>query len=230
LVENKIEVTEKVTQKQKKRALDLFCGTKSVTRALEDLGFEVVTLDIRKSCAPTYATDILEWDYKKCCHQHEFEVVFASVPCTEFSKALTTRPRDLKLADKIARKTLEIISWLQPEKYFIENPAGGLLQKRPYMRNISYIQVDYCQFQPWWGYKKPTFIFGTVQGLKNQVCDGWTCKAIMPGTKRHKIWLGGLGTVLNQKDKFRVPKALIEYLCTGQKPKLEGPEGWEKEE
>jgi hypothetical protein len=32
------------------------------------------------------------------------------------------------------------------------------------------------------------------------------------------------------KDKFRVPKALIEYLCTGQKPKLEGHKGWEKEE
>jgi hypothetical protein len=53
----------------------------------------------------------------------------------------------------------------------------------------------------------------------------------MPGTRRHKIWLGGFGTVMNQKDKFRVPKALVEYLCTGQKPKLERSEGreWAKE-
>ncbi len=116
MVENIIEVTEKVTQKQKKRALILFCGTESVTRALEVLGFEVVTLDIRKSCAPTNSKDILEWDYKKCCHQHEFEVVFASVPRTKFSKALTTRPRNFKFADKIARKILEIFSLFQPEK------------------------------------------------------------------------------------------------------------------
>ncbi len=101
-------MTEKVTQKQKKRASDFFCGTKSVTCSLEDLGFEVVRLDIRKSCAPTNETDILEWDYKKCCHQHELEEVFASVPCTEFSKALTTRPRNLKLADKIARKNWNV--------------------------------------------------------------------------------------------------------------------------
>ena len=64
-----------------------------MTHALENLGFEVVTLDVRKGCEPTYVTDILEWDYKICCRQCEFEVVFASVPCTEFSRALTTRPR-----------------------------------------------------------------------------------------------------------------------------------------
>ena len=133
-----------------------------MTHALKNLGFDVVTLDIRKSCGPTYVTDILEWDYKNCCQQREFEVVFASVPCTEFSKALTTR--NLILADKIARKTLEIISWLQPEKYFIENPAGGLLQKRPYMENIPYIRVDYCQFQPWWGYKKTNFYIWNSAG------------------------------------------------------------------
>ncbi len=157
-----------------------------MTHALEDLEFEVVTLDIRKSCASTYVTDILEWDYKV------LSTVWVRVgvrQCTVYRihKALKTRPRNLKMAEKIAKRTLEIISWLQPEKYFIKNPAGGLLQKRPYMRNIPYIRVDYCQFQPWWGYKKPTFIFGTIQGLKSHVCDGWTCEAIMPGTGRQKF-------------------------------------------
>jgi hypothetical protein len=113
-----------------------------MTRALEDLRFEVVTLDIQRSGAPTYITDKFEWDYKKCCLPCRFEAVFASVLCTEFSKALTTRPRNLKVADKIAKKTLEIFSWLQPEKYFIENPAGGLLQKRPSMLDIPYIRGD----------------------------------------------------------------------------------------
>ena len=86
-----------------------------------------------------------------------------SITCTEFSQALSTRERDLSTADAIAKKTFEIIEWLKPRKYFIENPGGSLLRKRPYMQGIPRIRVDYCQFQPKWDYKKPTFIFGSVQ-------------------------------------------------------------------
>ena len=31
----------------------------------------------------------------------KFDVIFAAVPCTEYSMALTTRPRDLPLADAV---------------------------------------------------------------------------------------------------------------------------------
>ncbi len=31
--------------------------------------------------------------------------------------------------------------------------------------------VDYCQFQPSWGYKKPTYIFGSVVNLKDVTCQ-----------------------------------------------------------
>ena len=91
-------------EKERPRALDLFCGTKSVTRTLEDIGYEVVNLDNRKECQATFTVDIRKWDYKKICKPGEFALIFASIPCTEFSQALTTRERDLKTADSIAKK------------------------------------------------------------------------------------------------------------------------------
>ncbi len=71
-----------------------------------------------------FTVDIRDWDYKKVCNPGEFALIFASIPCTEFSQAFPTRERDLSTADEIAKKTLEIIEWLKPEIYFIENPAG----------------------------------------------------------------------------------------------------------
>ena len=70
----------------------------------------------------------------------EFDVIFAAVPCTEYSMALTTRPRDLPLADAVVRRTLEVISFLQspivvygesknwivvPKPVGLRIPAGG---------------------------------------------------------------------------------------------------------
>ena len=188
------------------------------------MGYEVMNLENRKECQATFTVDIRKWDYKKICKPGEFALIFASIPCTEFSQALTTRERDLKTADSIAKKTLEIIQWLKPEKYFIENPAGGsLLRKRPYMQGIPRIRVDYCQFQPKWGYKKPTFIFGTVQHLKDRVCNPETCTAMMPRKDRHWIWLGGNRCPITRNMKYRVPKELIEYLCTLKEPESEKP-------
>ena len=87
----------------KPKALDLFCGTNSVTRALEDLGYEVVTLDIRQECQADFVVDIRTWQYKRFYDPGYFDVIWASIPCTEFSQALTTRERNMRMAYSIAR-------------------------------------------------------------------------------------------------------------------------------
>ena len=108
----------------------------------------MVTLDVRPECKATYTVDIRKWHFWRFCEQGKFELVCASISCTEFSQALTTRQRDLGTADSIARRNLKIIRWLNPRKYFIKNPAGSaLLQNRSYMEGIPKIRVDYCQFQ-----------------------------------------------------------------------------------
>ena len=56
--------------------------------------------------------------------------------CTEYSRALTTRPRRLPEADALLR-TIEIIAHLDPSMWAIENPATGLLKTRPFMERRS---------------------------------------------------------------------------------------------
>ena len=47
-------------------------------------------------------------------------------PCREFSTALTTQARDLDQADKVVMRCLEIIEYLQPELWWVENPRIGI--------------------------------------------------------------------------------------------------------
>ena len=88
--------------------LDLFSGTKSVARVLETMGFEVVTVDKDPAWHPNVCFDVLQWEFW-CMPQWQFLVIFASRPCTEYSQALTTQPRDLQAVDALVWRTLKII-------------------------------------------------------------------------------------------------------------------------
>jgi len=153
--------------------LDLFSGTGSVAAVYRRHGFAVTTLGSDPKWAADLQVDVLEWDFKTIQPGH-FHTVFAAPPCTEYSQAMTCRPRDLAKADKFVRRALEVIEYLKPVKWFIENPATGLLKTRGLLDHIDYIVVDYCRFSPW-GYRKPTQIWGTVQGLNSVACDSQTC-------------------------------------------------------
>ena len=85
---------------------------------------------------------------------------------------MTTRARDLEYADSLVLKGLEIIEFFSPQAWFLENPRTGLLPRRPYMKGLAYVGVDYCCFSDW-GYQKPTRIWGSegLGRLKNIVCE-----------------------------------------------------------
>jgi len=85
-------------------ALDLFCGTKSVSNRLTELGFQVVSVDNRPSTNPTFCVNILTWKYWEVFRPGDFEVIGASPPCTEYSRAKTIRTRDLEGADQLVKK------------------------------------------------------------------------------------------------------------------------------
>ena len=74
----------------RKRALDLFSGTGSVGRRLQDWGYEITSVDNDPGTHATHVVDIVRWDYKKLYPPHYFDIVAAGVPCTEYSIAKST--------------------------------------------------------------------------------------------------------------------------------------------
>jgi hypothetical protein len=103
-------------------------------------------------------------------------------------------------------KTLEVIEWFKPKAWWIENPRMGYLKKRPFMSQIPYVDIDYCQFSDW-GYQKPTrfWVSESLSQLPNRKCDFKTCPNLVDGQygKCHRNRLGGLGMKYGTKAKYR---------------------------
>ena len=199
------------------RMLDLFSRTGSVGQFFEQYGYEVTSVDSAKHFAPTIVTDILKWDYESAFQPGYFDVIFCSPPCAHFSRARTTLPREIHKGDILVQKALEIIKYLRPPRWFLENPRTGLLTGRPYMANIPYVDVDYCQFSDW-GYQKPTRIWGDSEILKlpTKICDPHTCANMVErpnGRWGHRQMLGGNDMRATRNQKYRIPDKLIQFLC-----------------
>ena len=127
------------------RLLELFSGTKSIGRAFEAFGWQVTSLDSDPQSQPTICEDVLKWDYKAFQPGH-FDLVWASPVCTEFSRAMTRRPRQLEEGDRLVLRTVEIIGYLRPRWWAIENPRSGLLKTRSFMKDLPFDDVTYCQY------------------------------------------------------------------------------------
>ena len=135
------------------RMLDLFSGSGSVSDFFQEMGFDTVTVDYDPKYSPDILTDVLVWEYWKDFQPGDFDLIVCCPPCTEFSQAQTRRARNLQYADSLVQKGLEIIHFLQPEKWILENPQTGLLKSRSFMKGYQYVDLDYCCFSDW-GYQK----------------------------------------------------------------------------
>ena len=65
--------------------LELFSGTSSVGKVAKSLGYNVISLDLKNA---------------------DFNFIWASPPCTEYSRAKTTGVRKIDYANSIVLKTL----------------------------------------------------------------------------------------------------------------------------
>ena len=119
-----------------------------------------------------------------------FSIITAATPCTQFSKAKTIGERDVVTANQLVLKTLEIVQYFNPEKWWLETPRFGLLPKQAYMAGLPSWDVDYCQFGS--PFKKPTRFYGSnhLSQLPPILCDGITCPNLGQG-RRHIHPLGG---------------------------------------
>lgn len=167
------------------KTLELFAGTQSFTNGVKVAceNPECITVDILDKFKPTIQCDILELDYHQW-KEGEFDIVWCSPPCTEYSKAKTRGNRDLDGADALVRKCFEILDYLKPKVWILENVGTGLLVNR--MENIrpglKKVFVDYCCYgKP---YRKRTCFWSNVD-FKLELCAGaGNCKQMVEG--RHK--------------------------------------------
>jgi hypothetical protein len=217
-----------------KQALVLFSGTGSVCQTLRQLNYSVTSLGdgsgfVKKKLESlgTIVADILTWNYTHYDKKH-FSVVWASPPCRHYSCLLKCfRPHDdleqtYKKGDKYVLKALEIIYYFEKCHWFIENPMTSALRNRPFMQSFVYINVDYCQFAPEWGYQKPTRIFHNGPKRKDVRCNRKTCEACITSGKtgrriqkrRQTQGKNGQRRIAG-KALYRVPEKLITYLGKG---------------
>ena len=151
------------------RLLELFSGTGSIGAAFKEIGWDVVSLDIVPKFNPTIVADIMDWDHTAYPPGH-FDVVWASVPCTEYSRAKTIGARDFANADAIVERTLQIIDYFRPTYWWLENPASGLLHTRQCMQSMPkpYL-VSYCMYGA--PYRKHTHLWSNCPHFRPKVCN-----------------------------------------------------------
>ena len=191
------------------KLLELFSGTGSVGKVAKELGFNVVSLDLKNADINSH---ILQWDYKQL-NQNEFNVIWASPPCTEYSIAKTVGVRHIDYANALVKKTIEIIRYFNPSVWFIENPQTGL------MKDFQYFDLDYCKYG--FPYRKRTRIWSNLTSWKPRPLCKRDCGNIinnkhretaqrMPSGKKSD-W-GDNPTIHTQDDLYRIPPDFVNEL------------------
>jgi site-specific DNA-cytosine methylase len=209
------------------RVLDMFSGTKSIEKTLKKMipTAEVISVDNQPKFKPTILADILTLDYKNLWKPGEFNAVWCSSPCTAYSLARNSVPRDFELTDKLVRRAIKIIEYLKPKLWVMENPRG-FMRLRPFMKRMNKhrFTVNYCQYSgvgDVYKYPKPTDLWTNKQNFVPKMCtaakrcnyfvhNGHTHTA-QRGNSRHVDSEPSIGAITPER-VYRVPRKLIAEL------------------
>ena len=196
------------------KLLELFSGTKSVSKVARQYNYDTISLDLKDA---DINCNILKWDYK-IYDVRLFDVIWASPPCTEYSIAKTTGIRKIDEANEIVKKTLEIIDYLKPRYYMIENPQTGYLKSQSFLIDLHFVDVDYCKYGM--KYRKRTRLWNNILTFKprplcNKDCGNIennkhkaTAQRMPSGTKN--TW--GDKPLFKQSELYVIPEQLINHI------------------
>ena len=144
-------------------------------------------------------------------------MIWSSPPCTEYSIAKTVGIRKIEQANEIVLKTLEIIEFLNPKHYILENPQTGQLQNQWFMYGLPYSDVDYCCYG--FRYRKRTRLWHNITNWIPRALCKRDCGSIDETGQRHKesAQRGPSGKQINQKthtmkELYRIPEELIHEI------------------
>jgi len=200
------------------RVLELFSGTESFSKVARKRGHEAFTIDNDSQFNPDLCIDILDFNISMLPNKFKKpDIIWASPPCTQYSKAKSQGERDIEGANKIVLKTLRIIKELRPRIWIMENPATGKLIEQEFIKKLPFTDVSYCKYGL--PYKKQTRIWTNLK-FKGKVCNK-DCKFLVDGlkNKRHigSAGCGGKGQghkiyytnkSFKKEEKYVVPKQL----------------------
>lgn len=225
------------------RMLELFCGTKSITKAFAKRGFVTMTLDSEPGFEADICFDILRWEYllEPNYGDLKYDVIWASPPCTAFSvascgthwgggpRAYQPITETAKTGIAMVQRTLDILEYLKPEYWFIENPRG-VLRKLLMMQNLKRTTVWYCKYGD--NRAKPTDIW-YKKWPRNMPIR--TCRNNRPGQVRechHELAPRGAKTGTQGRktalDRARIPAGFCSLLAGSIKTELDYHDSLEK--
>lgn len=144
------------------KVLELFAGTRSISKVFEKRGHETYSVEWNKDFENiTLYEDINNLTAEKIIELCDGvpDVIWASPDCTTYSIAAISHHRAkniktgnlepvsdyAKFCDKTNKHVLDLIRKLKPKYYFIENPRGGL-RKMDFMKDIPRYTVTYCKY------------------------------------------------------------------------------------
>ena len=225
------------------RALDLFAGTHSFTKQAQELGWDVISVDLSPKYSPTHVANILDWDFKQYPRGY-FQFLWCSPPCTLLSIApahlftALQRQERAEASLEVVEKMIEILNWYQAPWYCIENPKSSALWR--HLQGFETVTVSYCMYSDW-GYKKDTKLATNVP-FEPKLCRGqcgWVREILDEQTGKKHRWHQSVakqgvsqhtrGTTVQQTrhtrdELYRVPPKLIQDIleAVGQVESGEG--------
>ena len=149
-----------------RRMLELFSGPddRGMSNHFRSIGWDVVTIDIDEEYNPTYAMDVRNITNKFLDKIGPFDFVWAGVDCSCFSIMTVGHywdengePNEKNYGESLRLKTVEIIEYLRPTYWIIENPRA-MMRTRSFPNHWARYTVSYCQYEAPW--MKPTDLFG----------------------------------------------------------------------